>query len=57
MKKLKLEWRMLDREHVALVFDPETWRLFEITAADRQRDASEMVAEAVAGLLGPAHRV
>jgi hypothetical protein len=52
MKWLRLEWRILDDEHVALVFDKSAWAAFEQTAALRATDASEMIAEALAGLMG-----
>ena len=52
MKKLSLEWRILDKEHVALVFDAESWKTYEVTAAARQCDASDMIVEAVINLLG-----
>jgi len=57
MEKLTLEWRILDRGHVALVFDTAAWKLFEATAAARRCDTSEMIAETVTKLLGPTQRV
>ena len=53
MMKLNIEWKVLDRDHVALVFDKPTWMAFQTTADSRGLDTQEMIAEALAKLLGP----
>ena len=50
--KLSLEWRVLDEGHAALVFDRDTWRLYEHVAVERGTDAQNMITKAVAALLG-----
>jgi len=57
MMRLSLEWTLLDQDHVALVFDKNTWKAFQLVAEDRGLDASEMILEALAKLLGTAMRV
>ena len=52
MKRLTLEWAILDRDHVALVFNRETWMAFHQIAGDRGVDPRTMIAEALAGLPG-----
>jgi hypothetical protein len=52
MKRLSLEWRDLDAEQTALVFDKETWKAYETTAELRGINAEEMITRAVVGLLG-----
>ena len=53
MLKLNIEWKILDRDHVALVLDKPTWAIFQTTAEQRGLDTQEMIAEALAKLLGP----
>ena len=53
MMRLNLEWKIIDRDHVALIFDKPTWALFQSTADSRGVDTGDMIAEAVANLLGP----
>jgi hypothetical protein len=53
MMKLNLQWKMIDRDHVALVFDKPTWMVFQTTADSRGLDTQDMIAEALAKLLGP----
>lgn len=55
MKKLSLEWKVLDKHHVALVFDIPTWKTFEAEANTRGIEASDMIAQAVIGVLGQGH--
>ena len=52
MMKLNIEWKLLDRDHVALVFDKPTWMAFQTTADSRGLDTQDMIAEALAKLLG-----
>ena len=54
---LSLGWVKLDDEHVALVFEVDTWRVFEVAAKAQQTTAQEMIAEAVVKLLGNVHRM
>jgi hypothetical protein len=54
---LSLGWVELDDEHLALVFERTTWRLFELRAKAQQTTAQEMIAEAVVKVLGNVHRV
>jgi len=56
MQRLTLEWRVLDADHVALVFDKKTWGLYQLTADAWGVDTGAMIAEAVAKLLGPTVR-
>ena len=53
MKRLTLEWKILDRDHVALIFDKPTWKMFQDTADERGLDTSDMIVETLARLLGP----
>jgi hypothetical protein len=53
MLKLNLEWKILDDNRVALVFDKTSWLAFQSTADARGVDTCEMIAEAVVKLLGP----
>jgi hypothetical protein len=53
MMKLNIEWKLLDRDHVALVFDKPTWMISQTTADQRGLDTQQMIAEALAKLLGP----
>jgi hypothetical protein len=55
--RLTLEWRKLDREHAALVFDVPTWAIFAAEAKARGIEPSEMIVRAIAELLGPAERI
>lgn len=57
MEKLRLEWRVIDKNHVALIFDPPTWALLEQEAQSRGMETTDMVAGGVAMLLGRAVRV
>lgn len=56
MEKLTLEWRVLDGQHVALVFDIPSWRLLEHEAKERGMETTDMIAGGVAMLLGRAVR-
>jgi hypothetical protein len=53
MMKLNLEWKILDGNQVALIFDKPTWLIFQTTADARGLDTGEMIVEALAKLLGP----
>jgi len=57
MKRLSLEWTILDQDHVALAFDTNAWKAFQTVAEDRGLDASEMIAEALPKLPRTAMRV
>jgi hypothetical protein len=52
MIRLNLEWKIIDGNHVALVFDKPTWLAFQTTADSRGLDTSEMITEALVKLLG-----
>ena len=52
MMHLNLEWKILDKNHVALIFDKPTWALLQDTADARGVDTQNMIVEAVANLLG-----
>jgi len=51
-----LEWRIIDRNRVALEFDRATWLLLQDAADRRDIDTTDMVVEAIAKLLGPTFR-
>ena len=53
MTRLTLEWGIFDRDHVALIFNKPTWKMFQDTADERGLDISDMIAETLAKLLGP----
>ena len=53
MLKLNIEWKILDRDHVALVFDKPTRTIFQTTADSRSTNTQSMILEALAKLLGP----
>ncbi len=53
MMRLTLQWQVLDKDHVALVFDKATWAAFHLTADTRGVDAGSMIVEALSNLLGP----
>jgi hypothetical protein len=52
MLKLNLEWKILDRDHVALIFDKTTFAAFQSIADARGLDTQNMISEALARLLG-----
>lgn len=52
MLHLNLEWKILDRNHVALVFDKTTWAVFQDTADARGVDTQNMIVEALSKSLG-----
>lgn len=51
MKTLTLQWKMIDKKHVALVFDRDTWRVYETEAEQRGEETCDMIAFAVMRLL------
>jgi hypothetical protein len=53
MIRLNLEWKILDDNRVALVFDKTSWVALQTMADSRGLDTSEMITEAVVKLLGP----
>lgn len=53
MLKLKLEWKIINRDQVSLIFDTSTWLLLQDKANARGMETTTMVAEAIANLLGP----
>jgi len=50
--RLHLEWKALDKEHYALIFDNAAWKLLQDKADALGIDTCDMVAEAIANLLG-----
>jgi len=52
MMHLNLEWKILDRDHVALIFDKTAWTTLQSTADARGVDTQDMIVEAVVDLLG-----
>ncbi len=52
MLHLNLEWQVLDRNKVALIFDAKTWAVFQDTADARGVDTQTMIIEALANSLG-----
>jgi hypothetical protein len=52
MLKLNLEWKILDRDHVALIFDKTTYAAFQSIADARGLDTQNMISESLARLLG-----
>lgn len=53
MQKLNLEWKIVDKDHVALIFDKPTFKAFQDIATSRGLDTTDMIAQAVSELLGP----
>jgi hypothetical protein len=53
MMYLHHEWKMLDRDHVALIFDKTAWTTLQSTADARGVDTQDMIVQAVVNLLGP----
>ena len=51
--QVNLTWQVIDDDHIALVFDKPVWELFRARATERGTLATEMIADAVAGLLKP----
>jgi hypothetical protein len=51
--QVNLTWQVIDDDHIALVFDKPAWELFRARATERGTLATDMIADAVAGLLGP----
>ena len=49
---LHLEWKVLDTEHYALIFDTPAWKLLQQKADALGVDTCDMVSEAIANLLG-----
>ncbi|HTT83349.1 MAG TPA: hypothetical protein VMF67_07695 [Rhizomicrobium sp.] len=53
MQKIGLEWRVLDRDHVALVFDKTSFKAFQDVADQLGVETTDMIANAVVKVLGP----
>jgi hypothetical protein len=53
MMNLNLEWKIIDGNRVALIFDTPSWRAFQTTADARGVDTSDMITEALVKLLSP----
>jgi hypothetical protein len=53
MMHLSLEWKVIDKTHVALIFDNTTFAAFQTIADARGIETTDMIAEALAKLLGP----
>lgn len=49
---LHLEWKILDKEHYALILDTPAWKLLQEKADALGVDTCDMVSEAIANLLG-----
>ena len=50
--QVNLTCQVIDDDHIALVFDKPVWELFRARATERGTLATDMIADAVAGLLG-----
>ncbi|MGP0076186.1 MAG: hypothetical protein ACLPWF_30055 [Bryobacteraceae bacterium] len=48
-----MTWKVLDDDHIALIFEKPVWELFRAKATGRGVMAHKMIADAVARLLGP----
>lgn len=53
MLTLNLEWKVVDSDHVALLFDKPTFLVFQNAADARGLETTDMIAQALAQLLGP----
>jgi hypothetical protein len=53
MKRVNLEWKVLDEDRVALIFDKPAWLAFQSVADGRGLDTSDMISETIVRLLGP----
>ncbi len=51
--QVNLTWKVLDDDHIALIFEKPVWELFRAKATGRGVMAHKMIADAVARLLGP----
>ena len=51
--RINLKWKIIDESHVALIFDRSTFAAFQIIADARGVEPTDMIAEALAKLLGP----
>ncbi len=51
--QINLKWQVLDDDRIALIFDKTAWEPFRALATERGILATEMIADAVARLLGP----
>ena len=53
MLTLNLEWKIIDEDRVGLLFDKPTFSAFQAVADARGLETTNMIAQALAGLLGP----
>ena len=53
MLTLNLEWKIIDSNRVALLFDKATFSAFQTVADFRGLETTDMIAQALAELLGP----
>ena len=53
MLRLSLEWKTIDKDHVALIFHKDTFLAFQNIADAKGVDTTEMISEALVKLLGP----
>lgn len=53
MFTLNLEWKVVDRDHIALLFDKPTFLAFQTAAEAHGLEATDMIGQALARLLGP----
>ena len=53
MLTLNLEWKIIDRDRVTLPFDKPTSSAFQTVADACGLEATDMIAQALVGLLGP----
>jgi hypothetical protein len=51
-RKLTLEWTELRDGSRALIFDPDTWAVYEKAAAAQNKTAKQIISTAVAGAFG-----
>ena len=53
MLRFKLEWRVIDRNNIALVFHKDTFAMFRSIADKRGVETTDMIAAHLMKLLGP----
>jgi hypothetical protein len=53
MITLNSEWKIIDKDRFALLFDKPTFSAFQTVADARGLETTEMIAQALAELLGP----
>ena len=53
MTKLKFEWKILNRNQVALIFDQHAFAAFQSVAESRGVETTDLITNAIVKLLGP----